>query len=103
MFLVGVAATALMSLGVVRYLNPYLQNVLMDLCGTDARAAFWTAFANVTIGLTPLIFAMHYRPAPVTPFVFELGTQLEWALGGLLVSVVLLGVVLSKFIPKPSK
>jgi hypothetical protein len=56
------------------------------------------------IGLTPLIFAMHYRPAdPATPFVFELGTQLEWALGGLLVSVILLGMVLSKFIPKASK
>lgn len=100
MFLVGVSATALMSLGVVRYLKPYLQNVLVDLCGTDARAAFWTAFSNVTIGLTPLIFAMHYRPAsnPGTAFVFELGTQLEWALAGLLLSVMLLGMVLSKFI-----
>lgn len=102
MFLVGVSVTAVVSLAVVRYLKPYLENVLIDLCGTDARAAFWTAFSNVTIGLTPLIFAMHYRPGsdPAAPFVFEIGTQLEWALAGLLLSVMLLGIVLSKFIPR---
>ena len=102
LFLTGVGITATISAAVVRYLKPSLQQVLLDLCGTNARAAFWTAFSNVTIGLTPIIFAMHYRPesGSNTPAVFEIGTQLEWALAGLLVSVVLLGVVLSKFIPR---
>jgi hypothetical protein len=31
--------------------------------------------------------------------VFEIGSQLEWALGGLLLSVILLALVLAKFIP----
>jgi hypothetical protein len=102
LFLVGVASTAAISSAVVWYLKPYLQPVLVDLCGTNARAAFWTAFSNVTIGLTPIIFAMHYRPdpGPNTAAVFEIGTQIEWALAGLLFSVVLLGMVLSRFITK---
>ena len=86
---------------VVWYLKPSLQGILLDLCGTAERAAFWTAFSNVTIGLTPLIFAMHYRPTdPRTSAVFDIGSQLELALAGLLVSVVVLGFVLNRFIIK---
>ena len=98
-FLVGILITAGSSGVVVWYLKPSLQAILVDLCGTAERAAFWTAFSNVTIGLTPLIFAMHYRPSDTqTPAVFAIGSQLEFALAGLLVSVVVLGFVLSRFI-----
>jgi hypothetical protein len=98
-FLVGILITAVSSCAVVWYLKPSLQGILVDLCGTAERAAFWTAFSNVTIGLTPLIFAMHYRPSDTqTPVVFAIGSQLEFALAGLLVSVVVLGFVLSRFI-----
>ena len=100
LFLVGIAVTAAISATVVWYLKPSLQHILFDLCGTEPRAAFWTAFSTVTIGLTPIIFAMHYRPdaGDATPLVFALGSQLEWALAGLLASVVVLGFILSRFI-----
>ena len=100
-FLVGIVISAVASGAVVWYLKPSLQGILVDLCGTEERAAFWTAFSNVTIGLTPLIFAMHHRPGETaTPVVFAIGSQLEFALTGLLVSVVVLGFVLSRFIIK---
>ena len=100
-FLTGILLAAVASGTVVWYLKPSLQGILLDLCGTGERAAFWTAFSNVTIGLTPLIFAMHYRPGETQmPVVFEIGSQLEFALGGLLLSVVVLGFVLSRFIIK---
>ena len=99
-FLVGVATTALLSIAVVWYLKPSLQDVLVDLCGTTPRASFWTAFSTVTVALTPMMFALHYRPdAAAEHAVFEIGSQLEWALAGLLLSVLLLGIVLAKFIP----
>ena len=98
-FLTGIGITAVVSAAVVRYLKPSLQNILMDLCGTEPCAAFWTAFSTVTIGLTPIIFAMQYRPdGAATPAVFAIGSQLEWALAGLLASVVVLGFILSRFI-----
>jgi hypothetical protein len=98
-FVIGIFISAVASGVVVWYLKPSLQGILVDLCGTEERAAFWTAFSNVTIGLTPLIFAMHYRPGETqTPVVFAIGSQLELALTGLLSSVVVLGFVLSRFI-----
>jgi hypothetical protein len=101
LFLVGVAVTAALAIGVVWYLKPHLHAVLVDLCGTEVRAAFWTAFSTVTVALTPVMFALHYRPdaSAEAHAVFEIGTQLEWALAGLLMSVVLLAIVLAKFIP----
>jgi hypothetical protein len=99
-FLTGVASTAIISIAVVWYLKPSLQAVLVDLCGTATRASFWTAFSTVTVALTPMMFALHYRPDASAPHaVFEIGSQLEWALAGLLLSVLLLGIVLAKFIP----
>ena len=100
-FLVGVAITAALALAVVWYLKPSLHDVLVDLCGTPTRAAFWTAFSTVTVALTPIVFALHYRPdlSADSHAVFEISKQLELALAGLLLSVVLLAVVLAKFIP----
>jgi hypothetical protein len=53
------------------------------------------------VGVAPTMFALHYRPdtGEKSYAVFEIGSQLEWALAGLLLSVVLLGLVLAKFIP----
>jgi hypothetical protein len=101
LFLIGVAVTAVLALAVVTYLKPSLHDVLVDLCGTATRAAFWTAFSTVTVALTPIMFALHYRPDAdaASPAVFEIGRQLELALAGLLLSVLLLAIVLAKFIP----
>jgi hypothetical protein len=105
-FVTGISITVTCSSAVVWYLRPSLEGVLIDLCGTAPRAAFWAAFSNVTIGLTPVIFAMHYRPDGTTPALFDIGTQVEWALAGLLLSVMVLGFVLSRFIirqPVPAR
>jgi hypothetical protein len=101
LFLVGVGVSAVLAIGVVWYLKPHLHAVLVDLCGTEVRAAFWTAFSTVAVVLTPIMFALHYRPDVGTNAraIFEIGTQLEWALGGLLMSVLLLAIVLARFIP----
>ena len=61
-FLVGVGSTALTSFCAVAYLTPSLRKILLDLCGTVDRANFWTAFSNLALILTPLIFAMHQVP-----------------------------------------
>jgi hypothetical protein len=101
LFLIGVGMTVAVAMAVVWYIKPYLHEVLVDLCGTEVRAAFWTAFSTITVALTPIVFALHYRPdaSADARAVFEIGTQLEWALAGLLFSIVLLALVLAKFIP----
>jgi hypothetical protein len=96
-YLAAIVLTLAVSISVVLVLRRPLQNLLVDLCGTPTRAAFWAAFSNVTLVLAPLLGAMHRRPDEGVA-VFELAAQLEWALGGLLGSVLLVGVVLARTI-----
>jgi hypothetical protein len=50
----------------------------------------------------PVVFAMDYEPAtqPGSLSLMEVGNQLKWGLVGLMVSVLMLGWILSRFIPK---
>jgi hypothetical protein len=100
MFLAGLVVTLITALAIVAYLRAPLYSILVELCGTKERAAFWVAFSNVTLALLPLIFAMQYTPEvkPGTSVVLEVAAQLKWALAGLLSAVVFLGWVLSRFI-----
>jgi hypothetical protein len=90
--------TVVASLAVVLVLRPSLQRLLIDLCGTENRASFWSAFSTVALVLAPLLGAMHRRPDAGGDAVFELAAQLEWALGGLLAAVLLVGAVLARSI-----
>ena len=103
-FMTGVGLTAVIALVVVVYLNPHLKKILTDLCGTTERAGFWTAFSNITLVLVPIIFAIGYRPAIGDSFsvVMQLAQQLKWALIGTVASVLILGIVISRFIPRTS-
>ena len=98
-FLVGTGLTLAVSLAVVSYLKPRLRTILTDLCGTTERGDFWAASSNVTLTLVPLIFAMDYTSEDGTPPVGQLVVQVRWGLIGLAISVVVLGIVISRFIP----
>jgi hypothetical protein len=84
------------------YFRDPLQAVLTDLCGTIERARFWTAFSNITLFFVPLALALDHRPMSVgnEPLVFAIGDQLESAVIGLVVSVMILGAILSRYIPR---
>ena len=101
LFLLGLGLTLIATFAIVAYLRSPLHNILVELCGTRERAAFWVSFSNVTITLVPLIFAMQYTPdlkAAGSTAVLELAAQLKWALAGLLFAVLVLGWVLRGFI-----
>ena len=101
-FLSGLGLTLVIAMGAAIYLKAALERILNELCGTRERAGFWTAFSNVAITLVPLVFAMQYTPetSAQANAVFELATQLKWGLVGLLATVVTLGWILSRFIPR---
>lgn len=104
-FLIGVGMTLAVSVIVVAYLRRHLTKILIDVCERESRAAFWTAFSNVTLVLVPLICAMFHRPAIAndSSSFFEISAQLKWALIGLIGSVVILGLVIARFIPRRSE
>ena len=92
----------LAAFAVVRYLSGPLRNQLRELCGTTERAEFWTVFSNVAVILTPAIFTMLVEPAtgPGLPPLLAVASQLKWGLIGLAGSVLMLGWMLSRFIPR---
>ncbi len=102
-FLAGLSITCVVSLAVVRFLRPSLHRILVDLCGSEDRAGFWTAFSAVTLVLVPIIGAMLRRPeiASDADALFELSAQLELAFLGLVGATLAIGFVISRFIPRP--
>ncbi|HYL86130.1 MAG TPA: hypothetical protein VE263_18040 [Candidatus Angelobacter sp.] len=101
-FLSDVAVTALLLIGIILYMHRHLRALLIELCGTAERANFWLALSNVTMLLVPLIFALDYKPefGPHTTVLFEMATQLKYALIGLVTTLGLLAFVLFRFLPR---
>ena len=99
-FALGSMGTLAIGAAVVLYLRRPLRNILVELCGNEERAEFWTAFSAVVVGVVPVIFAMvcHPAPGPDTPAVLELADQLKWGLIGLTGSVLMLGWVVGRSI-----
>ena len=104
-FSIGLGVTLLMSILVVVYLRPPLRRILIDLCETEDRADFWTAFTHVTVVLFPLLCAMFHRPTGSggTAAFFDVSTQLRWALIGLIGSIIVIGAVIARFIPTTTR
>jgi hypothetical protein len=53
-YVATLVVTMIASLAVVLVLRASLHRLLVDLCGTENRAAFWTAFSTVALVLAPL-------------------------------------------------
>ncbi len=101
-FITGLVLTMILAWLAIAYLHSHLKAILTDLCGTKERAEFWTSFSNVTLFLTPLIFALHFRPGSgsVTMLVYGLSDQVAAALLGFVAAVVVLGFVVGRFIAR---
>jgi hypothetical protein len=96
-FVFGLIVTMGVVFLVLLYLRNPLQAILKDLCGTDERARFWTAFSNTVVFLVPLALALDHQPAAngTESSVFVISGQIESAVMGLIVSVMAVGMVLS--------
>jgi hypothetical protein len=107
-FGIQVFLTLAISVLLVGYLRLFLRKVLIDLCGTEDRAQFWTAFSNLLLIGMPVIFALHFRPEAETTeeLFFEIARKLSGNLAGLLFALISIGLMVSVFAlfaPKPKK
>ncbi|MBI3739657.1 MAG: hypothetical protein HY258_11470 [Chloroflexi bacterium] len=107
-FLIEIAVTLLICSLIIAYLRPHLLRVLVDLCGTEDRARFWTVFSTILLGGLPLIFALGYRPEAITSedVFFEIIGRLSGNLGGFLAAMIAIGIIVSFFAlvaPRPNK
>jgi hypothetical protein len=100
----GLAVTMGVVFLALLYLRSPLQVILTDLCGTVERARFWTAFSNTTLFLVPFALALNHQPTAggTKSLVFEISDQIKSAVIGLIIFVMVLGMVLSRFILRSS-
>lgn len=98
-FAIQLTLTLVITALLVRYLRPFLRKILVDLCGTEERAQFWTAFSNILLLGMPMIFALNYRPeaSNTEELFFEVARKLSGNLGGLLLSLIGVGLMVSFF------
>jgi hypothetical protein len=107
-FLIEVTLTVVVSVLLVGYVRPYLKKILIDLCGTEERAQFWSVFSNILLVGMPLILALSYNPEADTGenLFFEILRRLGGNLAGLLFALIGIGFIVAFFAlvaPKPSK
>jgi tellurite resistance protein TehA-like permease len=98
-FLMEAALTLIVSVLIVRYLRTFLRKVLVDLCGTEDRAQFWTVFSDILLIGLPMIIALNYRPEArnAEELFFEVAAKLSGNLGGFLFALVGVGLIVTFF------
>jgi hypothetical protein len=96
-FLLGFVLTVSVAFSVVRYMGRHLKRMLVEICGGEGRAGFWTVFANVAVIIIPSIIALSKIPTGKAPLLAEIAGQLKWSMSALILSVLLVGFVLSRF------
>jgi uncharacterized membrane protein YhaH (DUF805 family) len=98
-FIIEIALTLVLSFLLVAYLRPSLRKVLVDLCGTETRAQFWTAFSNLLLIGIPAVFALSYTPEArsTEAMFFEIAGKISGNLGGLLFALIGIGFIVSFF------
>ena len=98
-FFIEVIFTFIISLLTFWYLRPFLRRILIDLCGSEERAQFWTAFSSIVLIGLPILFALMYQPssqAGVELF-FELTRRISGNLISLMFALVGIGLIVSFF------
>lgn len=98
-FLAQIVLTIIASLAIAGYIRPVLKRVLVDLCGTEERAQFWTAFSNIMLVALPVIFGLGFEPEALAleKSFFEVANQVKWNLLGLVMSLIAIGGAVSFF------
>lgn len=98
-FTLQIALTLILVSVIVGYLRPFLKRILVDLCGTEDRAQFWTAFSNILLFGLPLLFSLNYAPAATNneELIFEVAGKISGNLGAMLFALIGIGVFVSFF------
>ncbi|HLO29231.1 MAG TPA: hypothetical protein VK249_08860 [Anaerolineales bacterium] len=98
-FFIEVALTFVVSVLLIGYLRSHLRKVLVDLCGAEDRAQFWTMFSNILLIGLPTIIALSYQPKArsAEELFFEVAGRLSGSLTGFLFALIGVGLIVSFF------
>lgn len=102
LFAVEMIISLFVSVCVIYILNKSFRNVLVDLCGTEARAQFWLIYSNLMLVIAPLlsaiIFGKSHRVLEASFTFYK--TAFGSVLFGVFISLVIIGLQITKYISK---
>jgi len=61
-FMIEVLICFFISFSMIYLLRPLLREVLVDICGTRARAEFWVMFTQLMLIISPLLIVIYFAP-----------------------------------------
>lgn len=61
-FMIEVLICFFISFSMIYLLRPLLREVLIDICGTRARAEFWVMFTQLMLIISPLLIVIYFAP-----------------------------------------
>ena len=98
-FAIEVSVTAAICILTFLYLRPHLKRILIDLCGTEERARFWTVFSSILLVGIPLLISLMYQPSAVDAelLFFELTRRTSGNLFGFMFTLMVVGFIVSFF------
>ena len=99
LFLIQITLCFGLSLAVIVLLKPYLNDVLVDSCGTSRRAAFWVMFTQLMLVIAPLLLVVFFadvRPGVSVYPAEAIKDTLFRSLFGLFIAIAMVGRVIWK-------
>jgi hypothetical protein len=98
-FLLEIVITIAISALTFRYLKYFLNRVLIDLCGTEDRAQFWTVFSGIVLIGLPLLFGLLHQPQAqeAEGLFFEITRHISSNLIAFMFALVGIGLIVSFF------
>jgi hypothetical protein len=92
-FAISLGITLVVCLPITLSLRTSLAKILVDLCGTQVRAQFWTAFSSILLVAVPLVAGMGYEPSFLqgSPVFFEIAQQVRGNLVTHIFTLIMLG------------
>jgi len=62
LFLIEVLLCFAISVSLIVLLKPVLRAMLVEICGTETRAAFWVMFTQLMLIISPLLLVIYFAP-----------------------------------------
>ena len=105
LFSIEVVFSLIISGLVINTLSKALYTLILELCGTEARAKFWISYLNVMLVITPLlaVFIFGTSSMLVQASVGFFRNALTCILSGIFVSLAAIGFQIMQSIPKTSQ
>ncbi len=97
---IEVLITLGLSVLIVAYFRPHLQRILVDLCGGEQRAQFWTVFSAILLVSFPLVAALGYEPSTndLPGAILAVAREVGHNMVAFIVAMIGVGVFISFFI-----